>query len=382
MKDPKQPIEILRKILADIAPLDKDYDWDRLEYLPDITKRLPLPYMVFCSLLMGSDCEYIDKPAEKTAWAIPFQFKGFSFQAEHGKFGSRLAAIPPADQSVVDDLIITLNRSFPVVDRILKPFVEDQIGKGNVTLDNLFSMLDSKYWFFRNLALEAFSSVPPPAEVLRTDENRRPMAWSHDITKPQREGFFYGSAAIDSYFSRLEHLLVIMLAFRGYDASVDNLLKFIGSSWSTKMKRAFDFASDHEARELYKQLCDIKERFRNLISHGGFAKEGLSLFAHIPNVGPVPVRLSLFKDSMQYSSFYPINETSFKDTCEVFDRVDEHFKSSDTKFGFRFAESGLDLSFAADSIDEYRKAMTSEEDFEAFLDQLSDFQTSHVNMDW
>ncbi len=296
----EDPTVVLGRILSEIeVPEESDYIKE-LTYVPEIAERLPLSYMVFLAVLLGSDCKYEFQPSEKTTWSITLRFRGIVVRLEYGKFGMRLATDAPQDAALIDALIALLNQAFPLADRALRPLVGKQIGLGHVTVHNMFPLLDGKYRFFRGKAQEAYELPPPPLNLTVRDGklSASPRVW--DPTKPRREGFYFGSATIDAYFSRLEHQFVLILPFVDFDPTRENLLAFIGSNWSDMMKRVCDLASDRDAKQLYDDLLGIKERYRNPLSHGGVEKGGASLLVHIPGAGAVPVMLSRFEDSIEW----------------------------------------------------------------------------------
>ncbi|MCH7484923.1 MAG: hypothetical protein IIA90_07225, partial [Chloroflexi bacterium] len=197
----------------------------------------------------------------------------------------------------------------------------------------------------------------------------------------EREGFFFGSAAIDAYFSWLEHVLVLALPFAGYDPEKDDLVQFIGHSWSAKLKKVWDLSVDKRAAKLYEKLVLIKEKFRNSLAHGGFEKRGETLAVHIQGVGAVPARLSRFKDSIDHGLF-PLKEVSFREVCDFLDDVDAHLREGPTAGAMMFIESGLDVAFDEESRDRYTKAMQSDADLENLIEGLSRLEDIEVNMDW
>ncbi len=381
-KDKDNPKTILRRKLREILPPhDEDYEL-ALNYIPSAADRLPLPYMVFLTLLLGTDRKYASRPIEKTAWSIYFRFKNVPFCLEHGKFGMRMATPAPANVSIIDELIGVLNRAFPVADRVLQQDVDLQIRAGNVTVLNKQHLLRERYDFFRSAAREAFQAPAPNAEVIfRKTGPGQKVSRSVDIFKNKREGFFFGTAAIDSYFSWLEHVLVLIWPFVGYDPMKDDLLVYIGDGWIAKIKRIWDVIGSREEKALYDALREIKERFRNSITHGALEKGDGSLRVHISGLGAVPARLSRFTDSIHYDVF-PLKEDSFDNACELFDAVDAHLRTNPTKYGMRFAEAGLDVAFDAKSREEYQNAMNCDVDFDELLERFSCVADRNANMEW
>lgn len=343
--------------------------------------KLPLPSLVFICLVGLKSFRYWGK-SEKVLWEIPVKYKSFPFLLSHRKFGFRVDRKNGVDypQNIVEEMIQELTNAICAADRLLQPFAQQQIRSGNVTVANHYIKLDMMYCFFRKKAKESFLRPPPEPKVTKRNKDGTPIAWSHDPSKWERQGFYYAVAMIDAFFTRLEHLLVLLLPFIGFDPTTEDLAAIISANWTDKYKRVFNLATDTKAKALFDELKFVKEKYRNAIMHGYFEKRGASLFFHLPPYA-VPVLLSGFKDSIQYS-FLPITTKSYDDICSLFDEVDLFLKSGLTKYGVCFAESGLGVLFDTQSISRYRAAAASDEDFERFIEHVAYMDTLSVNMDW
>jgi hypothetical protein len=372
----------LGQLLRDLQPDPKqryEITWRALRPPPQSTL---LPDMVFITLARCLDYPYAMKPFEKTLWAIPVCFKGIALRIEHAKFGLRFFTESPDESApLVSELASVLGRALRLAEQLIQPFVESQIRAGRVTLRNIFVMLEDRYRFLRKHAEAAYESDPPAINVTHRDEHGQPMGWTGDPMKPTREGFYFGSAALDAYFSRLEHFLVLALPFCGFDPAADDLVSLVTMTWGDKFKRIFPLDVDRDAQRLYQKLRDVKERFRNTIAHGGFEKGVSSLFVHFPPVGAVPAQMSEYPDSIHFS-MYPIAGPTFHDVCSVFDETDAHLARSRTRFAYKYAGSGLDVAFDAHTVEEYRLASSSDEAFEEFIERQGYFHDMHANMDW
>jgi hypothetical protein len=374
--------EDLRRLLSDIHPVTGGGFRNDLNYVSKVSDPLPLPYMVFLAIMLGTDCKYVRQPEEKTAWSIALSFKGVLFRLEYAKFGMRIATEGDANDPLVDEFLRVLYRAFPKVDQVLQPQVNQLIEDGNITIPNRHHLLRQRYDFFRKCAQEAFGAPKPRLdEILRPTKGVLGVSKAVDLLKSDREGFFFGTSAIDAYFSWLEHVLVLTLPFVNYSPLTDDLAKIISGSWIDKLKRVWDVAGNGIEKKLYDDLRDIKERFRNASAHGGFEKNNASLAVHFPIIGAIPAVMSRFTNSIHYRVF-PLDEASFADVCLLFDAVDSLLHSGQAKYGLRYAESGLDVPFDEKSCAKYNDAMQSDEEFEEFLEERTYFVERHINMDW
>jgi len=337
--------------------------------------------MVHAALVLGAGCEYVLRPFEKIAWIIDLKYKGVFIELTHRKFGMAMGIAEDASEAIAEEFLQVLNRAFSVTDKVLRPLIDEQIRLGNCSIPNRRWILNARYRFFRANAEAAYRSQPPQKEVIRFDVAGRPTDWISDPFRPEREGFFYASAAIDAYFSCLEHLLVLMVPFIGFDPQKEDLLAFIRVTWSEKLKRIWDLTKDRDAKTLYDELRTIKERLRNSLSHGALEKEGMSLFVHVPALGALPASLSRFTESIHYGVI-PFREASFADACELFDRTDRYLANGPTRIGLKYAESGLDVAFDQRSVAGYNAVKGSEEALDELIEYHSYLSDQATNMDW
>jgi hypothetical protein len=336
--------------------------------------------MVFLTFAKILKFPYAWKPMEKTLWAMPVKYRGIPFTVEHAKFG--LGVMSDASEAVglLPDLLRTLDRASRITDRILRPVLEERIATRHVTIRNLYPTLHSRYVFFREHALASFRTPPPPRELTSRSADGKITGWSQDIFKPKREGFFYSTAAVDAFFSRLEHLLVLCLPFVPQARSID-LAKHLAATWAVKYRSLVDFSSDRRGKRVYDALRAIKEQYRNPLAHGGFERGSSSLLVHMPECGAIPASLSEFRDGLHYT-LYPLSERSFEECCAVFDECDSYFESGPLRRGYRFAATALNVALDQESVKEYEAAGASDEAFEELIDRTINLTDMHANMDW
>lgn len=344
---------------------------------------LPPPDMVFLALVTILGFKYLGK-GEKVLWTIPIFYKTIPFQLHHRKFGFTVEAENPRDSSTQElarEMLAALTKGIGFAEKVLEPMISLQIKEGNISIPNHFHQLDRRYRFFRKKALRAYRQPSSKPKEFR-DAQGNITGRSFDFGKAEREGFNFAVAMLGAYFSRLEHALVLLLAFGDYDPRSDDLARFIGMIWSDKFKRLLRVHSDPNKKRIYDDLRHIKERYLNTFSHGGFEKAGASLFFHVPYLGPVPVQMSQFGKSVHYSLF-PLDLHSFSETLEILDRTDSLLaKDKATKYGMKFIDAGLAVSFSKASRASYAKAMESESAFRSFIDYSSHVADIYANMDF
>jgi hypothetical protein len=171
-------------------------------------------------------------------------------------------------------------------------------------------------------------------------------------------GAYNTLAGVNAYFSLLEHNLVLVLPFVGFDPSDGALATFIGDRWGEKIKKVFEVGSDADASRRYNHLHDIAETYRNTYSHGGFDKEGAAVWVHLPDLGALPARLSDIRDAPHFE-LLPVDEKDLDEITKALAEVDEWLRTAKTKYGIRFAESGLDVAYDGESRRQYAEAMAA-----------------------
>jgi hypothetical protein len=320
-------------------------------------------------------------PMEKVRWIVDGTVGEVPFSVALQKFGLRLHLPADEEKRSLDSILRALHTAADVAELHLRTVAARQIESANVTIENRFLRFDGAYRFFRERALEAYGTPPPEPVVISMRPDGTPDGWSSQPFKPQVEGGHLAGAMLDAYFSRLEHLLVLMLAFADFDPATDSLVRFVGLRWSDKWKRLFDVAANESAKAAYDRLHRVKEAFRNPLAHGGFGKNGTSFFFHADGIGALPALLTDHDVSFNLQ-ITPVPQESYEQVCADFDSVDEFLSSSSLWAGYRFANSGLDVSFAASSLQEYAEAAVSEESLEEFTHHEGYLHDMHANMDY
>ncbi len=184
---------------------------------------------------------------------------------------------------------------------------------------------------------------------------------------------------LDAYFSRLEHILVLLAAFSPLELADGELCSHIGANWGCKFRALFCLNTDLCAKRVYDSLKTIKEDLRNPASHGGFLKNGESLLFH-SEAGAIPVLLTRVKTGFEFH-VTPVPPATFDEVCDVLDDTDAFFKQSALADGFAYVVAGLDVAFDPRSREQYRKEMDSG-DFDAFIERQAYIQDMHSNMDY
>lgn len=374
--DPKGFIRRIKAVLRDFARDVPEMvcSRDTEGYRPP-RDQFPLPDLVLIVLrdVMGF---HWAGHGEKVRWSVYCSFGGAYLEFTLRKFGFYVVVQKTEPAVDLDRALHQLQHAVHLLEGVLQVVAEQQIREGNVTLANLFIDLDNRYRFFREKAEQVY---PMPDTAIRFDEEGNPVAWT--FRRGQREGWYYTGAMIDAFFSRMEHLLVLVLPFTNFDPTNGWLRKVIAMQWDDKFKTVFDIATNDKARAIYDRLRTVKEHFRNRVAHGGFEKGWASLFFHLPGVGAIPASFSQFRNSLQFN-FIPVDQSGHKQICDLFDEVEGLFQTGDVGRGYEFAVSGLNVAFDVQTRSRYRAAMRSAKSFADLIDRESYLADRHANMDY
>lgn len=324
-------------------------------------------------------------PDEKVEWWATFTYKGVGATLAHEKFGLRLYL--PADltgdssKGLLIEIQTQLRSATRAVEKVLLTVAPEMLGLGHATVVNQHFSLDRAYAYFRSRAL-APTLIEDEYKEYGVDELpkglERASTFQNGKVQMQLNAFHDMIAAITAYLSRLEHDLVLALAFSDFDPVSDNLTSFIGSRWGEKFDRVLHKVSG--AHEYRKQLTAAVERWRNPYSHGGFEKgHAATIYLQAPGIGAVPVGLTKIKDSPRFS-FLPATESTIEEVFRLFDQLDAwiHLELAEA---MQWIASGLDVRFDPEFRAHVKEARERDE-FDELVSYFEHRQAIVDNMDY
>lgn len=330
---------------------------------------------------------------EKVRWTVYGGLESQCVAFELRKFG--FTVVYPKDRPDLRSRIEgQLRSALCDVGAYLAPFAEDQVSRGEVMIVNRHSEFYTRYRFFRELAAAAYKrgATPPPAIVSAAraiDDPAAAKAISVDITSrinarmsADREGFFHSTAMVDSYFSCLEHRLVLLRAFTGRPFAEGEVLKILAMSWDDKLKLVLPSPLPPHAGDLLGRMRRIKERIRNPFAHGGIENDRGSLFFRLPKIGAIPANFTRFGNSVRFSML-PVDLDDHAESCVTFDALDVLLAANGLSGPDQFVKAGVDPVFDVTAIQEYAGAVAGgSEAIESYVEAWSSRWEQHVNMDY
>lgn len=316
-------------------------------------------------------------PEEKMRWGVAFGFHGKTFCFELRKLGLRMLCEPELQDAPLVKEVLGRSRALTAVaeEYLASTFASEQIAAGRFTIQNLYHPLDARYRFLREEAQAAYAKPPPEPT---TGGNDFATCTTFDPGRPEREGSALGTAAVDAYFSRQEHVFCLAAAFNPPRANLP-ILDFLAASWRTKARSILD-VNDHSVKPLYDKLVAIREEWRNPLAHGGFLSGRGSLHFHVPRVGALPAQLRRTPTGLIVG--FSLQIRSFTEIMDIFDSFDENLSEGQLRYAMKWIAAGLDVAFDPHSTTMYSSAMNSDEEFDSFVQAMSSEADRHANMDY
>jgi len=180
---------------------------------------------------------------------------------------------------------------------------------------------------------------------------------------------------IDAFYSYLEHILTLTSAFCNYKKNFENFEKLVGSGWKTKWFLVF--ADSKKSNELFGNIENIKELYRNRVAHGMFSKE-LKIYVSIDNFGNYPI----FIGNKRRGFLENNSDMSSADIFSVVKNLKEEFINLlKEKYPCEMIiiQSGLNINLDKEV---YAKALTSIDHARDYIEYVEELQNNQRNMDW
>lgn len=316
---------------------------------------------------------------EKVAWECVFSFRGIDASIADQKLGVRLyldrAALTErrAARRTATELIRAVERAIQVLERrFLTSLAVSQLNSDQVTVLNQSARLREMYGYFKRGAELAYEGHGRLAENGSGGGSR--------IFPEDTEGFINTVAMTMAYFSWLEHILLLALAFRG--AHRPPVAKFMRLRWGEKYLALLPVTHDGRSLRVYRRLRRVSEEYRNPYAHGALHLRQGAIAFHLPGCGAVS--MGLRQDRLTPTFWLlPFDRRAFDDATRTFAATDRLLSEhSTTRRAMRWIDGGLPVAFDERSRSAYTRAATSDRAFDEFLERSSWEFDRAGNMDW
>ncbi len=357
---------VAARVLAGIGPpTDQSHvaQWEGRRFE---LHEFPLPSLVLFSLTRLLNLK-AEGRGEKIAWSLDATFCDLPFQLAERKSGFQIVVPKGTAEETLIQLVQLLRKAAALAIRSLEDFAKRQVEAGDVTIPSQLPFFEGSYMFFRQQATKRFRESATDIYAL--------------FDPKVREGGYCAGAMLNAYFSRLEHLLLLVLPFANFEPSGGALRDYAQKRWQDKLTTIIDLAQDQTAKKFRDTLGRIASTFRNPISHGGHDKKDTIFHFRVPGFSYLPAHLDTGR--ITFERFVtPITKAEFEMLCETLDECDALLEQTTLAAGFKFARVCEHVSFSAEFQDQCRKAARSPEALESFIDDHHFIVDMDANMDW
>lgn len=332
-------------------------------------KYLPIPQLIF--FLLNKAMKYkLGYRYDKMHWILYFLYENKKCAIALEKFGLTLYLENKDDY---ENIIKKINKAVDYIEKkILQDYAKEQMQNGNLTISNHFNQLSNMYYYFKEEANKIYSKKEPDFNI-----DDMSILLNSMMTK-KNTGFYNTFSMVEAYFSRFEHFLAYCLFFNT-DRTI-NIYDFYKKDFSEKFKIIFPLNIQRN-QLFYDEINIIKEKYRNTFSHGMFSKNGEPFYFQLDNAGMIPANLSKFKDSPHFN-FVPTDEIKYEEIYKQFDKIDNWLEYESSQFAWKYAESGLSLSFSNDFFNKVSPYLKYIEDFQEFINTEQSYRTMIENVDY
>lgn len=381
-------VAIKDAVLKAIAPLKaaaseseatKDFLFSAVR--ADASTKLPEYYFVYFLLVDLLGFKNLGQ-FEKIAWSVPVDFQGRAYLIEHRKFGLGIFTRGrPGDDTAADAIADLIFKGV----EIAKPYFEwrakQAVQDSQLNVINKAAELYERFRYFADkYRLVKTEADERSSERIKTQLSETSWVVSSPSWALQREAQWLALSTIESFFSWTEHVFILLAILKGSCLTGTAVAALANANWDTKFRAAL-VMDDPKNKEFHTALTLVRRQHRNFVAHGAFGKNGEAFLFH-SNCGTVPVQLPQRRESDDFRFGRGVKIVD----DEVIKRLDEfveHFWSdSRAPAKLYIQDHQLPLILTMAQSGEYRRAMASCEEMEAFATHLSHISDQHANMDF
>jgi len=230
-----------------------------------------------------------DQPFEKINWEIAFEYKGVLASVAHQKFGFNIYVDRKTDETEAKTLGEEILTKIDKAIKLARPYVESEgiraLENGEIIISNKLRDIEEEFKFFvrESLSKRKKSNVPDVVSITK----KLPARISF---KQYLEGNYLEDAAYIAFYSLLEHLCILCLAFTSSNDKY-NIAAYSKKTWQEKYKQVFPLEIP-EFRDYYDKFIDYAKYKRNPAAHGLLDKNNTLFDFYLPKAKHrIPMRL-------------------------------------------------------------------------------------------
>ena len=121
--------------------------------------KINAPYIVFIIFVYLLKYNFLG-PFEKVAWEIPIKYRDEHFILTHRKFGFKIITSGESGKTkkLALEAITTIKKAIPYAEELISPHIKELVQKGSISLENQYSNIHNRYYFFRENAQNELSN--------------------------------------------------------------------------------------------------------------------------------------------------------------------------------------------------------------------------------
>jgi len=299
---------------------------------------------------------------EKLLWTIPFQYKNYKLMFTVQKFGLRLYS---RDENapgfrIIKEIEHKLKKTLRVLPELLEELFNKRRKIGAVSVPNYISRLTEIFDYHFVRAKNLFN-----------------------VQEKEDEAFNYFVPMIHLFFSRLEHLLILLLPFSdSFQSRNIEIVGFLKLNWRDQFKHIFRLADGSPAKQFYDAFIDIRGLYRNRFSHGMFKRDLGSIRIHIPGIPPVPIELSDIDCLFEFGGTL-VKYEKFSEIEKLILQFEEFLRTSSYRNAIRYIYEGFEISFSDSAMERYKAILDYDQDsMNHCIECEHRFRDDQMNMDW
>ena len=339
--------------------------------------------LAYCfDVILGFDVRY--RIFEKVNYIVDFDYKGTFATVRHFKMSYRMSI----EKQYHDEIIAIFEKVRPLLEQLFMLIGEEALTNNDFTMKNEAPDYFAKLAFYekrietlvkRKEIIEERCSGKYNIVETGSKYKLMKMKGSEYLSELQMEMIYDIEAYIDTFFSALEHILILLYPFTDrFTISKSYYKGYIRNTkwhWENKIQ---DVCGDSMPDRIISTLRYIKEVYRNHNAHGGFSREMMA-YVQIPKFGRFPMYVgkeylkgfvNAYSDNVSYEMYIGAKKI-FLEFWETLNAVYE--------IPMLFVRSGLpipvDTGYYTENIDSVEQA-------KCIIDKMWFDIDNQLNMDW
>jgi hypothetical protein len=343
--------------------------WPSHEDSKLVRESSPPGYLVKTVLMIALKTK-LHSGGDKSEWAIPIFFKDVLFLIEDYKRDIWNIFGPLIKKDIAEQLRNKIISACKILNKEISQASKNEYNKDNFVLKNSYKKASYLYQYF--------------SEILETALDKEKEKFN---TKDFPNGFVNKLNYTHSYNQIIESLLIATTVFffsftevifdscfsLGDRKGID-YKSFRKLTWEERFK--FLIPINENLKNVYHKLVFLRKYYRNIPIHSS-----PEYFYKFDGIGFIP---SDFNNLSNPNNLWPIqfDVKEANNALVLFEQFDKYLRNAEiTKYGYRYASSGLPILIKKTEAEKLKLSMTSIEEFEIEIQARIDYQCAYENME-